>query len=691
MPKIRTKIFAALMLTLVALVMLVVASVAWFTISTNPEISGMQVSIKAPDRVLVSETGEEDTWEDTLNLSESFGYYAPLKPVSTVDGLHWFLPEYETSGSLKNVNQFELDDELKYANSMIYQLSTTSGKMEKLTGSALQTASNNGYYVYADFFLKSEEDLTDIHLTFANPYAQENTELNDTDGTYVLPAYELEINEDEPEESPIKYTLKNISNDTQNVVRVGFLVNPVYDASSDTKVTDTVDTSEIEGYSTDDYSKNQFYIYEPNSDQRTSVNKPVTSADDYTKLDRYIESYDYKGEKITSGEDTTVIPEDYKNGYYYETLPVEKTGTVDQKDTDGKVIKYKYTQSRLDPKQLIPQHFCQWNSDSLLETMKETITTPGATKWWKSDDVKYPYGSFLNSNSLYNGTTLYDTVFPGLMLSDIGGTGAGLNIGKQTADEDGSIEIYPYDNVISYSSSQSIVTLKKDKPVRIRLFVWLEGQDIDCWNDVAAGGFVVNLELGGITHTDKPAAPVVKAISTALDAHELAEDERTMYNVKFQIQPGDSNEVSRYIYTTNGLDWNEYISESVTKVFAPGTYSIKFKAVTVSGEESLEAAIPVFHIVKAPKAKITFSNDPIDGNYPVGTTITPSVPEGTFSSGTMSIYYSTDDGTTWTPYTSPIVMSAAGSYSYQFKILESSTGSSNTVEVSCTAAEITVS
>jgi hypothetical protein len=40
-----------------------------------------------------------------------------------------------------------------------------------------------------------------------------------------------------------------------------------------------------------------------------------------------------------------------------------------------------------------------------------------------------------------------------------------------------------------------IIELEKNVPQRIRMFLWLEGQDIDCTEQIAASGFAVNIEL----------------------------------------------------------------------------------------------------------------------------------------------------------------------------------------------------
>ena len=42
-----------------------------------------------------------------------------------------------------------------------------------------------------------------------------------------------------------------------------------------------------------------------------------------------------------------------------------------------------------------------------------------------------------------------------------------------------------------------ITTLQKDVPQRIRMFIWLEGQDADCANHTLASTFAVNIELAG--------------------------------------------------------------------------------------------------------------------------------------------------------------------------------------------------
>lgn len=57
------------------------------------------------------------------------------------------------------------------------------------------------------------------------------------------------------------------------------------------------------------------------------------------------------------------------------------------------------------------------------------------------------------------------------------------------------------ENIEKYGAADDavIVSLKKNVPQRIRMFVWLEGQDIDCTNEAALKTLLLNLELAGET------------------------------------------------------------------------------------------------------------------------------------------------------------------------------------------------
>ena len=59
----------------------------------------------------------------------------------------------------------------------------------------------------------------------------------------------------------------------------------------------------------------------------------------------------------------------------------------------------------------------------------------------------------------------------------------------------------PLGNVMQAGATDDvyIVKLERNIPQRIRMFVWLEGQDADCTNLTDAATLMLNLELAGST------------------------------------------------------------------------------------------------------------------------------------------------------------------------------------------------
>ena len=52
-------------------------------------------------------------------------------------------------------------------------------------------------------------------------------------------------------------------------------------------------------------------------------------------------------------------------------------------------------------------------------------------------------------------------------------------------------------NLSTASEDVTLTRLTGNVPQRIRLFVWLEGQDADCTNEAAGARLALNLELSG--------------------------------------------------------------------------------------------------------------------------------------------------------------------------------------------------
>lgn len=394
----KSKLIAATALLVVGIVAVVTASVAWFTISTSPEVSGIQVGISADLTLLVSKT-EEGDYTQMIDISEELGYFVSLKPVSTVDGVNWFIPTYEESGELKDANDFTLDNDLSYAN--VYAYETEDGALVKsddgtyieLEGEALTEAEAQGYYIYTEFWLMTEEDGANVRLSVPNVVSQlEDWEIEQgTYGTYVLDTYF----ESEIEDNDGVYVIDSLS---QTAVRVGFLI--------------------------EDEEDSRFVIYEPNADMRSY--EAGNSIYDTSSQDgsNYIIGY----EKNEADADGNV--ENYADDTYIETQPIGITI-----DDDGNES---YEPQTIDENNLIIQSTSAWEDPTDNEDFQEAIIEG-------------------TENSNYVAT-----------------------FGEITQ------------NTI-------IVTLEKDTPQKVTVFIWIEGQDVDCWNDIAFGNVMVNLELAGET------------------------------------------------------------------------------------------------------------------------------------------------------------------------------------------------
>lgn len=388
---IRVKLAAAGLSLLIAIVMLVTASLAWFSLSTNPEIGGMQVSLYTGRALLMSET-EDGIYTELLNLGEKFSRYVDLKPVSTADGINWFLPEYEASGQLKPVYDFTLDTTLYHANVSRFD---ETGKL--LQDAELKAAYERGAYVYADIWFKTQEDRAEVRLSVPSRPANELDEWEQEQGsygTYVLGTYKKQ-----------DASTMVLDTEAQAAMRVGFLVG--------------------EG------TENQkFIIYEPNADQRSALTKP----NDIT----YVLGYEKNNLN-------------YQNNFYIPTRPIEIG-----EDGKGKI-------SDISINNLIIQLQCQWNMVKLQETLL-------SEKRPSSNDVM-TMGRFITDKA-----ALYEAL-----------------------DEESNMAAIDDEIPTAIAGEPVILSLVKDIPQKVRMFIWIEGQDVDCWNDIAAGSFVVNLEFAADT------------------------------------------------------------------------------------------------------------------------------------------------------------------------------------------------
>lgn len=415
---------------LCAMAMIVMSSYAWLTASTSPVAEGIQVAVGGGSTILLAPDVVNDegvhypgAFGATLRLDDLLDAdaYSGLTPVSTADGLNWYLPAYYTeddlevqagtarAGDLKPYDQFLCDETLTYANL-----------------AAGNEVAAKGSYLYVDFWVVSPGSRYELRVSTsddasgAGSYVVDLPQVVETKKGFAM----------QPPEYPASESL-----------RVGFLVNQNAAAESaaayaadggDQRYTKLMGDYQKAGEQVQPASYNTFHIYEPNGSSHSAQGETG-----------YIATYPL-GRNDTS---VTGIPvggrlsvqmasrwmEDMVNDVFTASVQQAQTaGTATAADVQAQLYK---------------------------------------TMAGRSDYVNK--GQFIqNTGKLYENLGQDHTVLQATL----------EQMAKAGANE-----------------SNSIVTLERNVPQRIRMFIWLEGQDADCVSGASVSGFAMRIELAGST------------------------------------------------------------------------------------------------------------------------------------------------------------------------------------------------
>lgn len=412
---------------LCAMAMIVMSSYAWLTASTSPVAEGIQVAVGggstillAPDLVNNEGVHYPGAFGATLRLDDLLDAdaHSGLTPVSTADGLNWYLPVYYTeddpevragtakAGDLKPYDQFLCDETLTYAN-------LAAGDEKAAEGS----------YLYADFWVVSPGSRYELRVSTSNDASGA--------GSYVVDLPQVV-------ETEVGFAMQTPEYPASESLRVGFLVNQ--NAAAESAAAYAADGGD-QRYTTlrGDYQKaeeqvqpasyNTFHIYEPNGSSHSELGETG-----------YIVTYPL------GRNDTSVTG-----------IPVGSWLSVQMASRWENVVNDVFKAS------------VQQAGDTA--TAADVQARLYKTLAGRSDYVNK--GQFIqNTGKLYENMGQNDTV----SRDTLG------QIAKAGANE-----------------SNSIVTLERNVPQRIRMFIWLEGQDADCVSGASVSGFAMRIELAGST------------------------------------------------------------------------------------------------------------------------------------------------------------------------------------------------
>ncbi len=437
-------IVAMLMLTVSVLV---ASTYAWFTMSGNPDVSGIAIAISgsntiqfAPDITTVDENGNvlhyPGGFSDSLDFSRfpQYGYLqtvASLTPVSTGDGVHWFFPTYHTdssdltiSGGLKDIDEFLMDDTLSLANSQ-----------------------ENGCYVYVDFWVMAPADGYSLRVSTS-------TNKNDGEGSFVLAMPEVKTDENG------KLYLAQGSEAAGASMRLGFLVNGET-VSDNTMLAYTnlgyrdSRISSLRGVYAEPGSSystvwNRFSIYEPNGDWHDPEAKSYVMT--------------------PNGIQTAT----YSNGSYVKTYPVTwDAGFIELRDLTSITTVQKTNQWLSDGQRpLLDQRFQAYALNKNLEGLTASQILRGFSADLQGLFDTYVYrGDFIKSSQALSGA----------------------------AGSSGAVSIETLGGLAASGATDDVVITQLDRGVaqRVRMFIWLEGQDVDCVTHQDVWNTIIRLEFAG--------------------------------------------------------------------------------------------------------------------------------------------------------------------------------------------------
>lgn len=413
---------------LCAMAMIVMSSYAWLTASTSPVAEGIQVAVGggstillAPDLVNNEGVHYPGAFGATLRLDDLLDAdaHSGLTPVSTADGLNWYLPVYYTeddpevragtakAGDLKPYDQFLCDERLTYAN-----LPVDDERAAK------------GSYLYADFWVVSPGSRYELRVSTSNDASGA--------GSYVVDLPQVVETKD-------SFAMQTPEYPASESLRVGFLVNQNAAAESaaaytanggDQRYTKLMGDYQKAGEQVQPASYNTFHIYEPNGSSHTAQRETG-----------YIATYPL------GRNDTSVTG-----------IPVGGRLSV--------------------------QMASQWEENTVKDLFTASVQQAGDTA--TAADVQARLYKNLAGRSDYvnKGQFIQNT---GKLYENLGQDHTVLRDTLEQMAKAGANE------------SNSIVTLERNVPQRIRMFIWLEGQDADCVSGASVSGFAMRIELAGST------------------------------------------------------------------------------------------------------------------------------------------------------------------------------------------------
>lgn len=463
MNKIYFKLIAMSLALILSVTVVLMSTYAWLVLSSSPAVTGIHVAIGGGNTILTAPNIRQESdgkvynypgrFSDRLNFGVESDYeylqqVGSLVPVSTTNGVEWFLPVYYSgtdkevqegwvsSGTLKDISEFRMDDELEHAN-----LSPTKDQ-EKI---------REGSYVYLDFWVVAPGGDFTLRVS-TDAEDPESTAVNNSGGSFVIDLMEPVLTDG-------VYGLAKPKSSGAGAVRVGFLANNL------TLVDETMNYYQQSDYRDERFIKLKGMYQEPDS------GNPNLDGNRFTIYEPNCDFHPTDGEL---------------DGTYVETKPLTQV--------NGKIRAERASNLTAQKKSIwVPSH------QSGITAIEQKFQAENIRQKWDEDDAAEEV------MSQFYGQSLQGQISPYVNSGSFIGSTENLNA-RLAASNDG---ILRQDELMADSMNMTsdgtlmdgatedvyIIKLERNVPQRIRMFIWLEGQDVDCIEQICSSSFAVNIEL----------------------------------------------------------------------------------------------------------------------------------------------------------------------------------------------------
>lgn len=460
MKKVYGKLAAAVVAILVALSMVVVSTYAWMTMSTSPVATGIQIAISGGNTILLAPDISTQvngvvchypgTFNDNLVLSRNEGYsylsnLYGLLPVSTVDGQNWVVPAYYSASDTQVQAGLATAGTIKPVSQFEVDSTLQYANLRELPSDVR----SQGAYVYVDFWVVSPGADYTLRISAGGmDDSGTSQQSKQGEGSFV-------IGLPQPQKLEEGYSLVEEDASCAYSARIGFLINQdtvsqqtaqCYYSSADynDRYSQLLGQYQEKGEdaSTFPYAQGRFIIYEPNADRHLS---------------------------------------EENDGSYSVTRPLAwRNGSV--------------VESSILADHLVVQLQSGWNDQGItLEEAFQTCFAGKDSENMTTEELSQTfYGDYLQNQVAYY-------VNPGKMIANT------QNLYTYASGNAGIVEPNVLNSMDTVRAAKDgfLVHLERNMPQRIRMFIWLEGQDADCRNGIALSNFAVAITLAGSNVNDE--------------------------------------------------------------------------------------------------------------------------------------------------------------------------------------------